>query len=131
MMSPNPVVGPVTPAFMRGVIYYALAALITMATLIAILVVVSAWKLGKDAERPISQLILTIQGDGLRMLTVVFLVTATTGLVMLGPIDGGHAATIFSGIAGYILGSSNRAPKPSGGASEPKTPLGSAREPTT
>jgi len=70
---------------------------------LTILGTISVWKAGKDAITPALHLI--TQGDALRMLTVIFIVSATTGLVVLGKIEGPSAATIFSGIAGYVLGS--------------------------
>ena len=42
-------------------------------------------------------------------LTVIFIVSSATGLIVLGKIDGGHGATILSGVAGYVLGSGARA----------------------
>ncbi|HZF14225.1 MAG TPA: hypothetical protein VFE33_35985 [Thermoanaerobaculia bacterium] len=99
---------PVTPKFVLDFIYYCVISIVTLAIAGTILGIVLVWKLGDAAVRPIFQLILVAQSDGLRMLTVIFLVSATTGLVILGRIDGNHAATILSGIAGYILGSGDK-----------------------
>lgn len=61
---------------------------------------------GVEAVKPVIHFI--AQGDALRMLTVIFIVSSATGLIVLGKIDGGHGATILSGVAGYVLGSGAR-----------------------
>ena len=66
---------------------------------------------GKDAIKPMLELI--AQGDALRMLTVIFIVSAAAGLVILDKLEGHAAATILSGVAGYVLGSGAKRPSAS------------------
>jgi hypothetical protein len=73
---------------------------------ITLVSVVAVWCAGEAALAPI--LIVLRHGDALRMLTVGFIISAATLLGMLGVVDGAAAATIFSGIAGYVLGTSQR-----------------------
>ena len=63
---------------------------------------------GKEAIKPMLELI--AQGDALRMLTVIFIVSAAAGLVILDKLEGTAAATILSGVAGYVLGSGAKRP---------------------
>jgi hypothetical protein len=79
------------------------------ATIVAVLGIVCVLKASKEAILVAVHLV--TQGDALRMVTVAFIIAATTGLVVLGPIDGHSAVTIFSGIAGYVLGSGVKKPK--------------------
>jgi hypothetical protein len=96
-------IDPTGVKFVLSFMWYAVVVLaITMAAA-TILGTVAVWRVREGAVKPMLQLI--AQGDALRMLTVIFLVCATCGLVILGPIKGDHAATILSGIGGYVLGS--------------------------
>ena len=96
----------ITPDFFLCFTKYCVIVICISMALATILGVISVWKIGEAGVKPMMHLIW--QGDALRMLTVIFLVSATTGLVVLGCIDGSHAATIFSGVAGYVLGSGTR-----------------------
>ena len=99
----------ITPEFFLSFIMYCVIAIGISMVCVTILGCISVRKVGDTAVKPMLQLIL--QGDALRMLTVIFIVGATTGLVVLDRIDGTHAATIFSGVAGYVLGSGAGKPK--------------------
>lgn len=73
-----------------------------------ILGVVAIWKAGEKAIVPVGELI--VRGDGLRMLTVILILGATSVLVLLGHTTGEAGITIFSGIAGYVLGGTSKKP---------------------
>jgi hypothetical protein len=96
----------ITPEFFLTFIKYAVIAIGLSLTAMTVLGAVVVRRVGEDAVRPVLHLV--EQGDALRMLTVIFIVSAATGLVVLGKIDGGHGATILSGVAGYVLGSGAR-----------------------
>jgi hypothetical protein len=100
----------ITPDLFLSFAKYCILGISVWIVLICMLGVISIRKVGDGAVRPMLQFF--AQGDALRMLTVVFLVSATTLLVVLDRIEGEQAATIFSGVAGYVLGSGSRRPDP-------------------
>jgi hypothetical protein len=96
----------ITPEFFLAFTKYCVNGIAVSMAALTILGGISVRTVGVGAVKPMLQLI--AQGDALRMMTVIFIVSATTGLVVLGRIDGTHAATIFSGVSGYVLGSGAR-----------------------
>jgi hypothetical protein len=74
---------------------------------VTIIGVSALWRLGKDALEPAIHIFQ--EGGALRMLTVIVIVTAVMLLTALGKIEGTSAATILSGIVGYVLGGANTA----------------------
>jgi len=71
-----------------------------------ILGAIALHKAGTEALIPVGELV--VRGDGLRMLTVIMILGATTVLVILGFVSGEAGVTIFSGIAGYVLGGATK-----------------------
>lgn len=100
-MPPQPVT--IDTQFLLGFVRYCVIVIGIGFVCLTILGGIAVWKAGKEAITPALHLI--TQGDALRMLTVIFIVGATTLLVAVGKIEGASAATIFSGVAGYVLGS--------------------------
>jgi hypothetical protein len=85
---------------------YATIAVCTIIFIVAALEAYCVRKTGKEAITATLHFI--TQGDALRMMTVMFIICATSVLVVLGRFDGPSAATIFSGVAGYVLGTGMR-----------------------
>jgi len=88
--------------------YVVAAALVAM----TILGSIALFKVGGEAIKPVAELI--IRGDGLRMLTVIFIIGATTLLAGISLIKGESAVAIFSGVAGYVLGGARKGSPQSG-----------------
>jgi len=101
----------ITPEFFLKFIQYAVFGACVLFVCLTILGAISVWKAGKDALTPVLQL--ATQGDMLRMLTVVFIVSAATGLLVLDKVRGESVITVLSGIAGYVLGGYGRGKKAS------------------
>jgi hypothetical protein len=95
-----------TAEFFLSFIKYCLIGFAILMTALTIMGLVSVWRAGAEAIKPIAQLV--DRGDLVRMLAVIFIVSAATGLVVIGKIDGNSCATILSGVAGYVLGSGAR-----------------------
>ena len=85
---------------------YAAIAVCTVIFIVAALEAYCVRRTGKEAITATLHFI--TQGDALRMMTVIFIICATSVLVVLGRFDGASAATIFSGVAGYVLGTGMR-----------------------
>jgi hypothetical protein len=94
-------------SFVEYCTYVVVAAVLAM----TVLGTVALFKAGGEAIKPVAELI--IRGDGLRMLTVIFIIGATTLLASIGLIKGESAVAVFSGVAGFVLGGVHKSsPKP-------------------
>jgi hypothetical protein len=93
---------------------------IVVAIVMTALTILGVFAIQRDGEQAIKPMLhLIVQGDALRMLTVIFIVSAASGLVILGKVDGQLGGTILSGVAGYVLGSGSRRPTRQTGQLEP------------
>src|SRR5262249_20860003 len=85
---------------------YAVIALGVFMFFATIVMVVSVRKTGKDAFAPMQTL--CENGGGVEYLAVMVIVLSVTLLSLFGVIEGASVATIFSGIAGYVLGGTGK-----------------------
>lgn len=97
------------PRFLLSFTEYAVYVVVAAMAAMTILGAVALFKAGGEAIKPVAELI--IRGDGLRMLTVIFIIGASTLLVGIGLIKGESAVAIFSGVAGYVLGGAQKSPQ--------------------
>jgi len=104
--APSPMYIPMSSESFLTLAKYAAVALCTVIFIVAALEAYCVWKTGKEAITATLNFI--TQGDALRMMTVIVIICAASLLVVLGRFDGPSAATIFSGIAGYVLGTGMR-----------------------
>ena len=88
---------------------FALALMIVLMVTLCVLGICAAWVAGKafgktqhGSARTFSMLVQ--RSGGLQLLTVVTIVMSVLILTIIGKLDGAAAVSVFSGIAGYTLG---------------------------
>jgi hypothetical protein len=111
--------GPIiSPDFILRFLLIALTAVVIIFIGGIVLAGIALHKAGASVLEPVRQLV--VQGEIIRITAVIFIVSAATVLAMMGIIKGEAMVSILSGVAGYVLGSSQRKDKPPADVAGPK-----------
>jgi hypothetical protein len=89
---------------------YLTAIIIAVSIAVAVVGAVAFWK-SAGGGQAITFSLMFKQANVLQMLTVILIIMGTCGLRLLDLISSEATVSIFSGIAGYVLGGTGRASK--------------------